>query len=84
MSIVYLYLLHSEVQEGVFIADTDQALGALASHAGSEASVQLYHHQFVQTISHVVRQAACGNLIVGLDLTERKRGHRRVRINNNK
>lgn len=71
---LYLYLLHREVQEGVLVADTDQALGALTSHAGAQASVQLHHHQFVQAVSHVVRQASASNLIVGLDLEERGRG----------
>lgn len=77
--ILYLYLLHSEVQEGVLIADADQTLGAFTSHAGAQASVQLHHHQFVQTMCHIVRQASSGNLIVGLDLTEREKGDRRVR-----
>lgn len=36
---LYLNLLHSEVQEGVLVADTDQALGALTSHAGAQASI---------------------------------------------
>lgn len=73
--LVYLYLnlLHGEVQEGVLVADTDQALGALTSHAGAQASVQLHHHQFVQAVSHVVRQASSSDLIVGLDLEERDR-----------
>lgn len=67
---MYLYLLHSEVQEGVLIAHTDQALGTLASHAGPQASVQLHHHQFVQALSHTVRQASSSNLIIGVDLEE--------------
>lgn len=70
----YLYLLHSEVQEGVLVADADQALGALASHAGAQASIQLHHHQFVQAVGHVVRQAASSDLIVGLDLWEKSGG----------
>lgn len=70
---LYLYLLHSEVQEGVLVADTDQALGAFASHAGAQASVQLHHHQLVQTVSHIVRQASASDLVIGLDLEERKR-----------
>lgn len=67
---LYLYLLHGEVQEGVLVADTDQALGALTAHAGAQASVQLHHHQFVQAVGHVVRQAPSSDLIVGLDLND--------------
>lgn len=69
---MYLYLLHSEVQEGVLVTDTDQALGALTSHAGTQASIQLHHHQFVQAVGHIVWQASSGNLIVRLNLEERK------------
>lgn len=69
---MYLYLLHSEVQEGVLVTDADQALGALTSHAGTQASIQLHHHQFVQAVGHVVRQASSGNLIIRLNLEERK------------
>ena len=43
----HLYLLHGEVQEGVVVADADQALGPLAAHAGAQAPVQLQHHQLV-------------------------------------
>ncbi len=71
---LYLYLLHSEVQEGVLVADTDQALGTLTSHAGAQASVQLHHHQFVQAVGHVVRQASSSDLIVGLDLERETEG----------
>lgn len=63
-----LNLLHRQIQEGVFVADADQALGALAAHAGSQASVQFHHHQFVQAVGHIVGQAAGDNLVVGLDL----------------
>ena len=77
----YLYLLHSEVQEGVLVADADQALGALTAHAGAQPSVQLHHHQLVQAVGHIARQAPCSDLIVGLDLEEgeTKRDSRRVR-----
>lgn len=43
----YLYLLHGQVQEGILVADADQALGAFTPHAGAQTSVQLYHHQLV-------------------------------------
>ena len=36
---LYLNLLHSEVQEGVLVADADQTLGALTAHAGAQASI---------------------------------------------
>ena len=64
----YLYLLNGEIQEGVLIADTDQALGALAAHAGSQASIELYHNQLVQTISHAVRQAPRCHTLIRLNL----------------
>lgn len=67
---LYLNLLHRQVQEGVLVADTDQALWTLTAHAGAQTSVELHHHQFVQAVSHVIRQAWCSNLIVGLDLNE--------------
>lgn len=70
--LLYLYLLHSEVQEGVLVTDADQALGALTSHAGTQASIQFHHHQFVQAVGHIVRQASSGNLIIRLNLEERK------------
>lgn len=72
VELLYLYLLHSEVQEGVLVTDADQALGALTSHAGTQASIQLHHHQFVQAVGHIVRQASSGNLIIRLNLEERK------------
>ena len=65
---LYLYLLNSEVQEGVLIADADQALGALAAHAGPQAPVKLHHHQLVQTVRHTVRQAPGRHPLIGLDL----------------
>lgn len=63
-----LDLLHRQIQEGVLIADADQAFGAFTAHACSQAAVQFYHHQLVQTVGHIVRQAAGGDLVVGLDL----------------
>lgn len=87
MELLYLYLLHSEVQEGVLVTDADQALGALTSHAGTQASIQLHHHQFVQAVGHIVRQASSGNLIIRLNLEERKEmaaGQEKKQTNKNK
>lgn len=69
---LYLNLLHRQVQESVLIAHADQALGALAAHAGAQASVQLHHHQLVEALGNVVGEASGGDPIVGLDLEERQ------------
>lgn len=65
---LHLDLLHGQVQEGVLVANADQALGALASHAGAQTAVQLHHHQLVEAGGHAVRQTPGCDLIVRLDL----------------
>lgn len=69
-SILYLYLMDGEVQEGVLIADTDDTLGALAAHAGAQASVELDHHQLVEAGRHAVRQPLGLDLVIGVDLQQ--------------
>lgn len=69
----YLYLLHGEVQEGVLVAHADQALGALAAHAGAETSVQLHHHQLVQAVGNAIRKASRRDLVIRLDLDTRRK-----------
>lgn len=69
---MYLNLLHCQVQEGVLIAHADQALGALAAHAGAQASVQLHHHQLVEALGDVVGEASGGDFIVRLNLEKRE------------
>ena len=70
----HLYLLHGEVQEGVVVADADQALGPLAAHAGAKAPVQLQHHQLVEAGADALRPALGFDLLVGQDLGEGDRG----------
>lgn len=72
----YLNLLHRQVQESVLIAHADQALGALAAHAGAQASVQLHHHQLVEALGHIVGKATGGDFIIRLNLEKREKEKR--------
>ena len=64
----HLDLLHGQVQEGVLVADADEALGALAPHAGAQPSVELHHDQLVQAVGYIVWESPGLDLIVRLDL----------------
>lgn len=51
----YLNLLHSQVQEGVFVSHTDETFRPFAAHTGAQTSIQLHHHQLVQAVGYVLR-----------------------------
>lgn len=68
-----LDLLDGQIQEGILVTDTNQALGPFAAHAGSQTSIQLHNHQLIQTVRYVVWYTLHLNLIVWLDLKQRQK-----------
>lgn len=66
---LHLDLLHRQVQEGVLAAHADQALGALAAHAGPQAAVQFDHGQLVEAGADVVGETLRPDPLVGTDLS---------------
>lgn len=70
----HLDLLHRQVQEGVLVADADQALGALAAHAGAQTAVELDYGQLVERGTDVSRETPGFDLVVGLNLWPRGGG----------
>lgn len=67
-----LDLLDGQIQKGILVTDTNQALGPFAAHAGSQTSIQLHNHQLIQTVRYVVWYTLHLNLIVWLDLKQRQ------------
>lgn len=66
---LYLDLLDGQVEEGVLVADTDETLGALAAHAGTQTAIQFDHSELVEAGADVVRKTFGFDLLIGLDLS---------------
>ena len=53
-----IYLLNGQIQKGEVVSDWDDRLGSFAAHRGSEATVELDHHQLVQ---HLLQRLVVGH-----------------------